>query len=53
LLKVLYFLQAYFEDGLITDEFIDHAAVIATAKEFSNRTIGMVDFVSSRLEKKK
>ncbi|HZK12698.1 MAG TPA: transaldolase family protein [Atribacterota bacterium] len=53
LLKVPYFTQAYFEDGLTADEFIDHPAVVATAKEFSKRTIGMVDFVSSRLEKKK
>jgi transaldolase len=52
LLKVPYFTQAYLEDGLTVDEFIDHSAVVATAKEFSNRTIGMVDFVSSRLEKK-
>jgi len=53
LLKVPYFTQAYFEDGLTAGEFIDHAAVVAAAKEFSNKTIGMIDFVSSRLEKKK
>jgi len=53
LLKVPYFKQAYLVDGLSADEFIDHPAVVATAKEFSNRTLGMVDFVSARLEKKK
>lgn len=53
LLKVPYFTQAYLEDGLIADEFIYHPAVVATAKEFSNRTFGMINFVSARLEKKK
>ena len=53
LLKVPYFTQAYLEDGLIADEFIYHPAVVATAKEFSNRTFGMINFVSTRLEKKK
>lgn len=53
LLKIPYFAQAYSEDGLTADEFIDHPAVVATAKEFSNRTLGMVNFVTARLEKKK
>jgi transaldolase len=53
LLGIPYFEQAYSEDGLTADEFIDHPAVVATAKEFSNRTLGMVNFVTARLEKKK
>jgi len=52
LLKIPYFTQAYLEDGLTADEFIYHPAVVATAKEFSKRTFGMIDFVSARLEKK-
>jgi transaldolase len=53
LLTIPYFAQAYFEDGLTNDEFIDHPSVVATAKEFSKRTFGMINFVSTRLEKKK
>jgi len=53
LLRIPYFEQAYFEDGLSEDEFKNHASLIATAKQFSNRTIDMIDFVSTRLEKKK
>ncbi|HER25027.1 MAG TPA: transaldolase [Candidatus Atribacteria bacterium] len=53
LLKIPYFEQAYSEDGLSADEFINHPALIATAKEFSNRTFGMLNFVSARLEKKR
>ena len=53
LLKIPYFAQAYLEDGLTEDEFIHHPSVVATAKEFSNRTLEMINFVSARLEKKK
>lgn len=53
LLRVPYFEKAYREDGLTQDEFNTHAAVLATAEEFSNATKGMVDFVNQRLEKKK
>jgi len=53
LLRIPYFKQAYFEDGLTADEFKNHPSLIATAKQFSDRTIGMVNFVSARLEKKK
>jgi len=53
LLKIPYFAQAYFEDGLTEDEFIRHPSVVATAKEFSNRTLEMINFISARLEKKK
>lgn len=52
LLKIPYFEQAYFEDGLTEDEFKDHPSLVATAKQFSNRTIDMINFVSARLEKK-
>ena len=53
LLKIPYFAKAYSEDGLTADEFIHHPALVATAKEFSKRTFGMIDFVSARLEKKR
>jgi len=52
LLRIPYFEQAYFEDGLTESEFNHHPSVIATAKEFSNRTFDMINFVSIRLEKK-
>lgn len=52
LLKIPYFEQAYFEDGISSDEFINHPALSATAKEFSGRTLEMVNFVSNRLSKK-
>jgi len=52
LLRIPYFEQAYSEDGLTEDEFKDHPSLIATAKQFSDRTFGMVNFVSARLEKK-
>ena len=53
LLRIPYFEQAYFEDGLTEDEFKNHPSLIATANQFSSRTIDMIDFVSTRLEKKK
>lgn len=53
LLRIPYFEQAYFEDGLTENEFNNHPSVIATAKEFSNRTLDMINFVSARLEKRK
>lgn len=52
LLRIPYFEQAYFEDGLTEDEFKDHPSVIATAKQFVNRTLDMISFVSARLEKR-
>lgn len=52
LLRIPYFEQAYFEDGLIENEFNNHPSVIATTKQFSNRTLDMINFVSIRLEKK-
>lgn len=52
LLEIPYFQEAYSEDGLSEDEFIDHPSVKATANEFSKRTLNMVDFVFARLEKK-
>jgi len=53
LLKIPYFEQAYLEDGLTADEFKNHPSLIATAKQFSDRTFGMINFVSARLGKKK
>ncbi len=53
LLRIPYFEQAYFEDGLAADDFIHHPALIATAKEFSDRTLKMINFVSARLENKR
>lgn len=52
LLKIPYFTQAYFEDGLTEDGFKNHPSLVATAKQFSNRTLDMVNFVSARLEKR-
>ena len=52
LLKIPYFTQAYFEDGLTEDGFKNHLSLVATAKQFSNRTLDMVNFVSARLEKR-
>jgi len=52
LLKIPYFEKAYEEDGYTIDEFNNHPALIATAKEFSKATDNMVDFVAKRLEKK-
>jgi len=52
LLRIPYFEQAYSEDGITEDEFKNHPSLVATAKQFSGRTIDMVNFVSARLEKK-
>jgi len=51
LLKIPYFEKAYREDGYTIDEFNNHSALVATAKEFSKATENMVDFVAKRLEK--
>jgi len=53
LLRIPYFEQAYSEDGLTADEFKSHPSLIATAKQFSDRTIDMINFVSTRLERTK
>ena len=52
LLRIPYFKEAYSEDGITEDEFRNHPSLVATAKQFSDRTFGMVNFVSARLEKK-
>ena len=49
LLKIPYFERAYAEDGYTPDEFNNHPALLATAKEFSGATQSMVDFVSKRI----
>jgi len=50
LLKIPYFEEAYFKDGLSKEEFINHPSLIATADQFSKRTLDMIEFVSKRLE---
>jgi transaldolase len=49
LLKIPYFEQGYTEDGCTPQEFNHHLALLATAKEFSEATQSMVDFVSKRI----
>ena len=52
LLKIPYFGKAYQEDGLTSNEFNTHPALVATATEFSEATTRMVDFVAKRLAAK-
>ena len=52
LLRIPYFEKAYQVDGLAPVEFINHPAMVATFKEFSKATEGMVDFVAKRLATK-
>lgn len=49
LMKIPYFERGHREDGYTAEEFNTHAALIATAKEFSGATQGMVDFVAKRV----
>lgn len=49
LLKIPYFKRGYEEDGYTVDEFNQHPALLATAKEFSGATQSMVDFVAKRV----
>jgi transaldolase len=51
-MRTPYFEKAYQEDGLTPDEFNMHPALVATAKEFSKATEGMIDFVAKRLAAK-
>ena len=51
LMKIPYFKRGYAEDGYRIDEFNEHPALLATAKEFSGATQAMVDFVSKRIAK--
>ncbi len=50
LLKIPYFAKSYEPDGMVPDEFNQHAALIATAAEFSAATRGMVDFVAQQFQ---
>ena len=52
LLRIPYFEKAYQEDGLASNEFNTHPALVATATEFSEATERMVEFVAKRLSAK-
>lgn len=49
LMKIPYFKRGYEEDGYRMEEFNQHPALLATAKEFSGATQAMVDFVAKRV----
>jgi transaldolase len=49
LMKIPYFKRGYAEDGYKPEEFNTHAALVATAVEFSGATQAMVDFVAKRV----
>jgi len=49
LMKIPYFKRGYAEDGYEPAEFNTHAALVATAVEFSGATQAMVDFVAKRV----
>ena len=50
LLRLPYFAKAYEPEGMVPSEFNQHAALIATAAEFSTATRGMVDFVAQQFQ---
>ncbi len=50
LLRLPYFAKSYEPEGMVPDEFNQHAALIATAAEFSAATRGMVDFVAQQFQ---
>jgi len=49
LLRIPYFERGYREDGYSNGEFNAHPALVATAREFSAATRGMVDFIAERV----
>jgi transaldolase len=49
LMRIPYFRKGYAEDGYTSEEFNQHPALMATAKEFSEATQSMVDFVAKRV----
>lgn len=49
LMRIPYFERGYAEDGYTPQEFNSHAALVATAREFSAATQQMVDFVAKRV----
>lgn len=50
LMRIPYFVKAYEPDGMVREEFNRHAALIATAAQFSTSTRGMVDFVLQQFQ---
>ncbi len=50
LLRLPYFAKSYEPEGMVPDEFNQHAALIATAAEFSGATREMVDFVAQQFQ---
>ncbi|MDP6380901.1 MAG: transaldolase family protein [Phycisphaerae bacterium] len=50
--KIPYFRQAYDEDGLEPDEWIDFAPVVATGDSFSDATNELEQWVTQRVEEK-
>ncbi len=49
LMRIPYFRRGYAENGYTSEEFNQHPALVATAKEFSGATQSMVDFVAKRV----
>ena len=51
LMKIPYFARGYAEDGYTPEEFNTHSALVETARQFSEVTQKMVDFVGERLKR--
>ncbi len=51
LIKIPYFKRGYAEDGYTAEEFNSYMPLLATAKQFSDVTQEMVDFVTKRVAK--
>ena len=51
LMKLPYFVRGYAEDGYTAEEFNTHPALVETAKQFSDVTEKMVDFVRDRVQR--
>ena len=51
LIKIPYFKRGYAEDGYTAEEFNSYTPLLATAKQFSDVTQEMVDFVTKRVAK--
>jgi len=49
LMRIPYFERGYAEGGYTAEEFTNHTAMLATAKQFSGATQEMVDFVAKRV----
>jgi len=48
-MKIPYFERGYAEDGYTAEQFNNHPALVATAKQFAGATQEMVDFVARRV----